>query len=97
MKDTTNIDNLECVNCGGAHSELLKDSRQLVMDQQSMSSKEHCSSTPAGQGGCGKKKRRRRRRKSRRKSKRKSKNKRKSRRKSKNKRKKRKTKRNRRK
>lgn len=97
MKDTTNMDNLECVNCGGAHSELLKNSRQLLMDQNSASSLEHCSSTPAGQGGCGKKKRRRRRRKSRRKSKNKRKSKRKSRRKSKSKRKKRKTKRNRRK
>lgn len=73
-----NVDHLECVNCAGSHSDLLKQTTQLQMDQSSLSGKEHCLTMTSGQGGCGKKKRRRRRR-------RKSKTKRKSARKSKKK------------
>ena len=73
-----NVDHLECVNCAGSHSELLKQTTQLQMDQASLSGKEHCLTMSSGQGGCGKKKRRKRRRKrktKKRKSRRKSKSK----------------------
>ena len=67
-----NVDHLECVNCAGSHSDLLKQTTQLHMDQSSLSGKEHCLTMTSGQGGCGKKKRRRRRRRKKGKSKRKS-------------------------